>query len=113
MRGMIVFCAAVLCAGCVTEYKYTPPAGKSGQLCIERCVQTQMDCRQAEQDRSARANRKCEHDAEVEYNACLKYAEDKKKCVQQICYDTPSVGQCDIDYRACYQNCGGQVEILK
>ena len=131
MRSMIVAMTLALC-GCVTEYTYSPPTTAEGRACVAHCQDNQMGCR-ISQDRqrdaafeqckteSAQKQSQCEHDSQIEYDACLRYAKtdtDRKACRRQSCdqpgcYSGSNYDLCDSDYRACYQNCGGTVGVLK
>lgn len=65
----------------------------------------------------------CQEETQTEYYACLKYAEKRSSCVQESCTKkscykkscrkSPNYGVCDSEFRACYQQCGGKVEIMK
>jgi hypothetical protein len=131
MRSTIAGLALALC-GCATEYTYTPPTTAEGRACAGHCQDTQMSCRVAQDRRrdgemeqckseSAQKQSQCEHDSQIEYDACLRYAKTdadrkgchKQSCDQPGCFASSSYDLCDSDYRACYQNCGGTVGVLK
>lgn len=105
-----------LLAGCVTQYTYTPPATPQGQQCVSRCSHLQQDCKAQEDERVSVEKPQCEHDADVEYMACLKYAKtekDKESCYRSSCYISPNYYACESDFRQCFQVCGGTVGIMK
>ncbi len=131
MRSMIFAAALALC-GCATEYTYTPPPTAEGRACVAQCQDNQISCRGVQdrrqsdemqqcKDESAHKQSQCEHDSQIEYDACLRYAKtdaDRKachraSCDQPGCFTSSNYGLCDGDYRACYQNCGGTVGVLK
>jgi len=131
MRSMIVATVLALC-GCATEYTYSPPTTAEGRACVARCQDTQMRCRVTQDRRrdsafeqckvdSAQKQSQCEHDSQIEYDACLRYAKTdadrnachRQSCDQPGCYASTNYDLCDTDYRACYQNCGGTVGVLK
>jgi len=121
---MMVFITA-LATGCVKEYTFTPPASESGRVCTQTCNTTQSLCRQHAQEEandqyqqclsvSEVALRQCKHKALIEYNACLRYAENREschedECEQDYCFNSANFDYCESDYRACFQNCGGVI----
>ena len=128
----LVATLSLLLGACATEYTYEPPASAEGKACVARCQSRQNACRADEQDRaaeqqhrckveSARRQEQCEHDAQIDYDACLKYSKTdadrnackKNACGQDACYSSANYGQCDGDYRVCFQSCGGKIGILK
>lgn len=107
---------ALLLAGCETQYTYTPPTTPHGQQCVAKCANQQRVCKSREDERVAYEKPQCEHDADVEYTACLKYAKtdkDRNACSRNSCYISPNYYTCDADFRQCFQICGGTVGILK
>jgi hypothetical protein len=130
MKTRILAAAALLLSACATEYTYTPPATAEGKACVGKCQGTQQACRDQQDTRASRARRqceeesdrreeKCEVEASADYLACLRYArtEDERKACQKrtcdasACSDAPHYSLCDSDYRACYENCGGKVDV--
>ena len=65
----------------------------------------------------------CQEKAKEEYYACLKYASDRslceekeceeKRCYERKCHESANFSSCDSDYRECYQQCGGVVEVME
>ncbi len=63
----------------------------------------------------------CKHTADADYVACLKYSKDRNSCqrvecsipscYKSSCYENPDYRYCESDYRECYQQCGGDVQI--
>lgn len=65
----------------------------------------------------------CQEEAETDYAGCRKYAPNPNGCIKQTCptqpclknscYQSVSYSFCDSDFRACYQQCGGKIELMK
>jgi len=128
-----LFCYAMLVllltTSCATEYIYTPPTTDTGRACAQVCNVTRSSCSLEQQQKADAAYqkcelasevrlKKCEYNALVEYNACLRYAEDKSschkdRCSESLCSINTYVYICNNAYRACFQNCGGIVTIKK
>ena len=75
------------------------------------------------QNKDRRRITRCQEKAKEEYYACLKYASDrstceekeceKEHCYERRCHESPNFRYCDNDYRECYQQCGGVIEVIK
>jgi len=133
MRIQAIMVAAVLLSACTTtEYVFTPPDTREGKACVERCQASQSSCRRDQDARAERAKQQCEVESDrreqkcaiqapIEYAACLKFAktdEERKACVlddcdQQDCSASSNYGLCDGDFRVCYQNCGGKIDLIE
>lgn len=103
-------------AGCGPEYTYTPPATAAGQACVAQCQATQTDCADTKREQTAYKQSACEEKAEREHYYCLQFAKtdaDRSKCQKSACYEYADTSQCETGFRACYQQCGGKVGILK
>lgn len=103
-------------AGCGTEYTYTPPASATGQACIMRCQGVQNTCVDTEKQRAEKEEAECETNAEHAHYMCLLYAKtdaDRAKCQKDGCYEYADTGSCDSAFRACFQQCGGVVGVMK
>ena len=94
------------------QYAYTPPVSPEGRVCISQCLNGQQQCWNFNQN----AYQQCENNrswAMQNYYQCQDNAPDKKsrnRCMlPPACY-SPSTYQCDENYRACSQACGGRVE---
>jgi hypothetical protein len=110
VRAGLVAAAAFVLAGCASEnYIFTPPKSAKGIACAERCQTRQEECRAAAEDRADRSQTTCDHDAQTDYDACMRYSQDRSKCVKRGCYEYAHTAECVTDYRACYQTCGGKV----
>ncbi|HRJ94748.1 hypothetical protein [uncultured Thiothrix sp.] len=114
---MVIFTFVLLfAAGCGPEYTYTPPVSAVGQTCVMRCQDTQRECTDEANYRADRKQEKCERDAEHEHYLCLLYAKtdaDRAKCQKDGCYEYADTARCDATFRACFQQCGGVIGIVK
>jgi len=64
----------------------------------------------------------CQDAAEADYVGCRKYAPDPSGCIKQTCtlqsctrnscYQSANYSLCGSDFRACYQQCGGKIELM-
>ena len=133
MRTRTIVAATLLLSACTTtEYAFTPPESAEGKACVERCQATQTACRRDQDVRADRAKTQCEAEADrrevacriqapIEYAACLKFAKTDadraacalEDCTQPACYATPQYGLCQDDFRYCYQNCGGKIDLIE
>ncbi|MGH6960216.1 MAG: hypothetical protein ACREE7_07025 [Dongiaceae bacterium] len=133
MKIQLIAAAALLLAACsTTEYVFTPPETAEGKACVERCQATQSSCRREQDVRADHAKAQCEADsarrekqcaiqAPIEYAACLRFARNDEEraacaledCTQPACYASPQYGLCDGDFRFCYQNCGGKIDLIE
>ncbi len=88
------------------------------QECEKRSADEYLECKIRAEEEYAQ----CQEKAKEEYIACLKYAGDrsscheeqceKEHCYERGCYESPDFRACDSDYRDCYQQCGGEVEVI-
>lgn len=63
----------------------------------------------------------CETEAAADFKACQKYSSTpanclrktcaKDNCYRASCYQSADYSFCESDFRLCFQNCGGHVEI--
>lgn len=89
------------------------------QECERRSSDEYLECKIRAEEEYVR----CQEKAKEEYIACLKYASDRsscheeqceeKSCYKRGCYESADFRICDSDYRDCYQQCGGVVEVIK
>lgn len=66
---------------------------------------------------------RCDKKAERDYTYCLKHTKDpgkcrktkcsKPHCYKTRCYKTTNYGMCKSNFRECYKQCGGIVEIIE
>jgi hypothetical protein len=93
-------------------YTYTPPTTPEGRVCIMQCLNSQQQCSNYNQN----LYQQCQNNrnwAMQNYNQCQQNAPDKKSrnhCMAPPACYAPSPYNCEENYRACYQTCGGQVE---
>ena len=133
MKIRAIASMAVLLAACsTTEVVYTPPETEQGKACVQRCQADQVACRRDQDVRAERAKHQCQAEADrresacriqapLEYAACLKFAKTDadraacalEECTQPSCYATPQYGLCEGDFRFCYQNCGGRIDVIE
>lgn len=93
-----------------TRYHYTPPQDPQGMNCIFQCDNMKMQCEQLEMMRYEN----CMNRAKLEQDRCLdnirrQNREPKKNECPLIHSCSQDTERCDVQYRICYQNCGGQV----
>lgn len=111
LGSLIASCGPIM----QTNYQFTPPKSESGRNCIVHCDSSKNTCEQLEQMKYEL----CEQRAEQEYYNCQRWeaAADrqsgtKRKWYEGSCYRdscSSNIEGCAINYRICYQNCGGQV----
>lgn len=95
---------------CTTiTYKYIPPSSQTGRMCINRCINYRSECRS-----------RCDF-TKLQYDT-LNTVRDfygtnpnvppyelfNNDNIHYNCYTN-----CDADYRMCYQNCGGLVQVIE
>ena len=87
-----------------TQYSYTAPNSPQGQMCIQQCEMTRLNCEQMEDMRQEN----CEYRAERDYDYCMDHRYHKDDyCSKDWC--STDYSQCERRYNMCYQSCGGQV----
>jgi hypothetical protein len=95
-----------------TEYLFQGPDSDEGQRCIRGCDTSKDRCRTAA-DRGTEDNyRRCDEQAEGEYDACVGRTtsfSEKRQCYRKSCPASPDYAACETSYRACFEGCGGQV----
>ena len=89
------------------------------KACERNSAQEYLECKA----RSEEEFNQCQEESEKEYYACLKYAEDRsscheeeckeKNCYERRCSESARFSYCENDYRECYQQCGGTIEVVK
>ena len=117
----LMSCAVMIGCGPVyrTQYTMTPPAGKSGELCVSQCQQTKQSCRQSTYDRQRACLTEERAQADKAYTDYKVQQMLNKKPVWKSAdddYDPQScsgqgtyVQVCDKDFRGCFTTCGGTV----
>ena len=99
-----------------TQYRYQKPSSESGKQCIVQCQQTKNTCQQLCQNDSPLCKARARERARQDFN---EYVSQRKIAGKPIVRDLDSfydplqcaspTCNCEADYRACYQMCGGQV----
>lgn len=118
MKKSILFISFVFvllgCAHYQTNYAFKSPHSEEGQLCINECRTSKTVCQQQclSQDpnclRQVKAEARVEYDAYVGEHAGQPIHRDfnafyhPEKCAHSGC-------SCEVDYRACFELCGGQL----
>jgi len=119
--GLSVAAMAALsgCAGhgpkdCKTVYDFRPPATYEGKMCVMRCGHERTQCRSNKEQQYTN----CEHHnrmVALEFERCLAsgatncYSASAPPCERPCLGGTCGVDQCEMEYRFCYQSCGGKV----
>lgn len=104
----IIF-GVLLCTACETNYRFTPPDSESGKACITKCMTQDNICRDHQRKDEAR----CEKSSKEDYERCLRnFSQSANSCVRRDC-SISSNYTCTETYQACYQQCGGKVEVIK
>ncbi len=91
----------------------------------KECVkQGKIDYKECEESKKS-ATLACEQKSEAEYVSCLKYADSRKsckkakcsskknRCKKASCYMKPDYEYCDVNYKECYESCGGTVDVVE
>jgi hypothetical protein len=108
----------LLLAACkTTHYEYTTPASDAGRFCITQCAGIKEQCVGNEYDRAQHEKSRCEHSSDNIFKVCMgkaKTKDDEKQCDKKrnICGAYENTDRCEANYRACYVDCGGQVQEL-
>lgn len=100
-----------------TSYSYQSPVSQSGKQCTVQCLQTKNSCQQLCQNDSPACKARARERARLDYNDYVSSQNIAGKPVTRDLnsfYDplqcaSPSCN-CEADFRACYQLCGGQVK---
>lgn len=99
-----------------THYDYTSPVAESGQQCITQCQRVRDVCKRhcgvnpelCIKNEKAKSLKKYSSYVKERRRKGLPVTKDSNyfynplQCSKELC-------QCDSDYRACYELCGGQV----
>lgn len=132
-----ILCLAAILGGCSsqpvyrTQYDLTAPGTESGRQCTVGCETNRLLCEQRNDEHIAR----CEEQADRAFNNCSEDADRRmSSCIADLqrqygdrwstyeshCHATVSntcsrqacgtASSCDNGYRACFTNCGGQVD---
>lgn len=134
MRNSLVMCIGLValfglsaCGGprYQTVYDYTPPAASEGRMCLNQCLDSKTYCERSGQQVRLEQKKMCLQQESARADAAFHdYLRDMKEAGEKIekdYYDfyrkyscnsyssQASDPACEGNYRACYQNCGGQV----
>jgi hypothetical protein len=95
-----------------TNYSFSPPRSAEGRSCIFQCEQSKLQCQQIEdleasrcRDFAQREERRCRDDIRYNENRTPKWYE----CSSESC--SSDYERCETMHRACYQSCGGEVNV--
>lgn len=114
LHGLIGFIGAIALFGCAPpiQYVYTPPASPEGRICAAQCMNSQQQCQMFLSTQYRECQYRWNYEIQL-YNQCRRNSGDNKNYCPYppACY-SPSTYQCDEQYRACYQLCGGQVQAI-
>lgn len=117
MRNLFLIAMALLVSSCgpiyETNYRYTPPADPLSRPCVSQCLSDKGQCRNIAELKNENANLRCERDARDDYERCLgnaKGEQGKNSCNRRSCSSTADFGSCEVDYRTCFQSCGGVID---
>ena len=118
MRNLIAtLLAAALLMSCgpiyETNYRYTPPSDPLSRPCVTQCLADKSQCRGTTELKAENRRLRCELDARDDYERCLINAtgdQGRASCHRRSCGDDVNYGQCDADYRSCFQSCGGVID---
>ena len=106
-----------LLAGCTTtRYDYYPPSTEQGRFCITQCAGVREMCQGNEIQRAQYEQALCERRSESMYRTCLRHADsndEAKRCYRQSCFSHENTWRCDEDYRQCFVNCGGAIQVIE
>lgn len=117
MRAIQILWMALLLASCgpiyETNYRYTPPADPLSRPCISQCLADKSQCRNTAELKAENSRLRCERDSRDDYERCLgsaKGEQGRASCNRRSCDQDAHFGMCEVDYRTCFQSCGGIVD---
>lgn len=118
-----------------TSFNLVQPTTIEGRQCTTQCDTNQILCEQNERDQvyrceenARRQTAQCEEDARRQYRSCMnqaQYGGNTRASLESSCQSIlnsstmncgyrfnhcEAAGRCEANYRACFSNCGGQVE---
>lgn len=127
MAGFLLFSLS----GCFgpqykTVYNFSPPEDPQGRMCVNRCLDSKTYCERSGQQVRIQQKKMCLREekarAEMKYEDYLQKMAQKGEKADKSYYnfyskyscnyinEGPYDPTCEENYRACYQNCGGQVQ---
>ncbi len=110
---------SLILAGCsFIRYEYHPPATEAGRQCVVQCSAIREMCISNENNRAQNERAACEQRNHWNYQQCMRRADDKddaKACAraQPMCWGNANIFRCEENYRSCYVNCGGKINIIE
>jgi len=117
MKNLLAVIAALLVMSCgpiyETNYRYTPPSDPLSRSCVTQCLADKGQCRNTADLKAENQRLRCELDARDDYERCLtnsKGEQGRSSCNRRTCSDNAQYGQCEADYRTCFQSCGGIID---
>ena len=116
MRKMLWIAVALLVMSCgpiyETNYRYTPPQDPLSRPCVSQCLADKGQCRNTTDLKAENSRLRCERDSRDDYERCLGSAsgeQGRASCNRSSCSGSADYGQCEGDYRVCFQSCGGVI----
>ncbi len=117
MRAIQILLLTMVLAACgpiyETNYRYTPPSDPLSRPCISQCLADQSQCHNVAELKAENSRLRCERDAREDYERCLGNAsgeQGRASCNRRSCNQEPNLSACGVDYRTCFQSCGGVVD---
>jgi hypothetical protein len=95
------------------DHRDVPPASAAGQYCVSRCATERAFCRSEVLAFAQDDYRRCQLQANADYNDCRHRAGNdgaRAQCRRDDCYPSPDYDRCDRRYGACFRSCGGVME---
>lgn len=119
MRGLVVFTAMLVLAGCVgrkvTHYTYIPPTAVEGQQCVKQCKQSRQTCKKLCNRGNGACMSQARAGAQKEFADYQRQRRAHNKPVDKTVNDFFEPNSCvskecgcESDFSACYEMCGGQ-----
>jgi hypothetical protein len=114
----------VACATPADEhYSFTPPDTPGGRLCLSQCIQAQSYCGQGCSLEKRQCAAKVDEQAITDYDRYTRMQFAAGEAVELRPRDFERTAPCDIDqknctgdcdknYRMCYETCGGKVDTV-
>ncbi|WP_339862906.1 hypothetical protein [Paremcibacter congregatus] len=108
-----------------TVYDYTPPTDGQGRMCLNQCLDSKTYCERSGQQVQLEQKKVCLTEesarADAEFHHYMREMKQAGEKIEKDYYDfyrdyscnrydgRRSDPSCEVNYRACYQNCGGEV----
>lgn len=105
-----------LLAGCAhTRYEFIPPPDDKGKACVTGCANARDICTSRESQQALWDQMRCERQNDLMVRRCMATAGNRDEAARCGVYRQFCWGQagntygCELDYRQCFQKCGGQI----